>query len=68
MSNFNKEQVGRIIKNARIKPAANQVELHINLQQPELVKFCQENGVVMTSYFSLGNPGMDKYLQNKGLP
>jgi len=66
LSNFNKDQVKRIIENSRIKPAANQVELHVYLQQPELVKYCQENGVVVTSYFSLGNPGLVKWIEKRG--
>lgn len=57
VSNFNKEQVSRILANSRIKPAALQVELHVYLQQPELVKYCQDNGLVVVSYSSLGNPG-----------
>jgi diketogulonate reductase-like aldo/keto reductase len=68
VSNFNKEQVGRIISNSRIKPASNQVELHVYLQQPELVQYCQDNGIVVVSYFSLANPGINQYLEKQGIP
>ena len=68
VSNFNKEQVGQIIANSRIKPASNQVELHIYLQQPELVKYCQDNGIVVVSYFSLSNPGINKMHERQGRP
>jgi len=68
VSNFNKEQVGRIVANSRIKPASNQVELHAYLQQPELVKYCQDNGIVVVSYSSLGNPGINAWLQKLGRP
>lgn len=62
ISNFNQDQVGRILKNANIIPATNQIELHPYLQQPELVKYCQDNGVVVVSYHSLGNPGLPAWM------
>ncbi|XP_030760213.1 aldose reductase A-like [Sitophilus oryzae] len=68
VSNFNISQVQRILDNARIKPAANQVELHVFLQQPELVKFLQQNGVLPISYSTLGNPGINKFLEKVGRP
>lgn len=66
VSNFNQRQVRRIVENARIKPASNQVELHVYLQQPELVKYLQDNGIVPVSYSSLGNPGLNDYLIKQG--
>ncbi|XP_030760215.1 1,5-anhydro-D-fructose reductase-like [Sitophilus oryzae] len=66
LSNFNQRQVARILEHSRIKPAANQVELHVYLQQPELVKFCLDNGVALVSYFSLGNPGIAKFFAAHG--
>ena len=36
LSNFNEEQIGRIVNNARIKPANLQVELHAQFQQKPL--------------------------------
>ncbi|ENN70232.1 aldose reductase [Dendroctonus ponderosae] len=68
VSNFNQSQVKRVFENARIKPAANQVELHIYLQQPELVDYLQANGIVPVSYFSLGNPGINEFLVKNGRP
>lgn len=58
ISNFNQDQVRRILEAAKIKPATNQIELHAYLQQPELVKYCQDNGIVVVSYQTLGNPGL----------
>lgn len=58
LSNFNQDQVRRILEAAKIKPATNQIELHAYLQQPELVKYCQDNGIVVVSYQTLGNPGL----------
>lgn len=68
VSNFNQEQIGRIIANSRIKPASNQVELHVYLQQPELVKYCQDNGIVVVSYSTFCNPGANKWRIEKRLP
>lgn len=68
ISNFNQEQVSRILKNAVIIPATNQIELHVYLQQPELVKFCQDNGIVVVSYQTLGNPGLPTFLEKNNLP
>lgn len=68
ISNFNQDQVSRILKNAEIIPAANQIELHVYLQQPQLVKFCQQNGIVVVSYQTLGNPGLPTFLNKNNLP
>ncbi|KAI8368715.1 NADP-dependent oxidoreductase domain-containing protein [Blakeslea trispora] len=55
LSNYNIEKTQIILDNCRIKPAMNQIELHPALQQPELVKFCQDNGIQVTAYSPLGN-------------
>ncbi|CAG9765205.1 unnamed protein product [Ceutorhynchus assimilis] len=68
VSNFNKDQVSRLVKTAKIKPAANQVELHVYLQQPELVKYLKANGILPISYASLGNPGINEFLVKQGRP
>ncbi|KAK3596217.1 hypothetical protein CHS0354_020527 [Potamilus streckersoni] len=66
VSNFNSEQIERIVKNARIKPVTNQVECHIYLQQKELQKFCEERGIKLTSYATLGSPGRPGFLMAEG--
>ncbi|CAG9765208.1 unnamed protein product [Ceutorhynchus assimilis] len=68
VSNFNKDQVSRIVEVAKIRPAANEFELHVYLQQPELVKYLKANGILPISYFSLGNPGINNYLAKQGRP
>ncbi|KAI8379879.1 NADP-dependent oxidoreductase domain-containing protein [Choanephora cucurbitarum] len=55
ISNFNIEKTQHILKHCRIKPAMNQIELHPGLQQPELIKFCHDNGIQVTAYSPLGN-------------
>ncbi|XP_023310768.1 alcohol dehydrogenase [NADP(+)]-like [Anoplophora glabripennis] len=66
LSNFNVRQINRVLKSARIKPACLQVELHVYLQQRELVKLCHQNGIVVVAYSPLGSPGYNKVLTQIG--
>ncbi|CAG9840964.1 unnamed protein product [Diabrotica balteata] len=66
LSNFNKSQVANLLKFCDIKPANLQIELHVFLQQPELVQFCRENEIGVTAYSPLGNPGFNKFLKSRG--
>jgi len=50
VSNFNKEQVERLLKEAKVPPAVNQVECHPFLTNEELVEFCTSHGVNVTAY------------------
>ncbi|CAL8100340.1 unnamed protein product [Orchesella dallaii] len=59
ISNFNSEQIERIMKMARIKPANLQVELHAYFQQNELRQTCKKYGITVTAYGPLGSPGRD---------
>lgn len=34
----------------KVVPAVNQVELHVFLQQPELLEYCKQNGIVVEAY------------------
>ncbi|XP_072390212.1 1,5-anhydro-D-fructose reductase-like [Diabrotica undecimpunctata] len=67
LSNFTVSQIDNILKNCKIKPANNQVELHVFLQQRELVQFCQKNGISVTAYSPLGTPGMNVFLKKLGI-
>ncbi|CAG0905914.1 unnamed protein product [Darwinula stevensoni] len=57
IGNFNKEQVTRIVKNARIKPANIQVELHAYFQQKPLRELCEKHDITVVAYAPLGSPG-----------
>lgn len=56
LSNFNIEQIDRILANARITPAVNQIELHPNLNQTELRLYCQRNHIIVVAHSPLGRP------------
>ncbi|MGJ5819325.1 aldo/keto reductase [Paludibaculum fermentans] len=55
LSDVNVDQLREIFVQARIKPAAVQVEAHPHLPQTELVEFCQSSGVVMVAFAPLGH-------------
>ncbi|XP_077292513.1 aldo-keto reductase family 1 member B1-like isoform X2 [Arctopsyche grandis] len=56
VSNFNVEQIERILKSCSIKPVTNQVECHPYLAQIELGKWMAARGITLTAYSPLGSP------------
>nr|CAD7596574.1 unnamed protein product [Timema genevievae] len=57
ISNFNSEQIKKVVNSATIKPVTNQVECHPYLNQKKLREFCKQHNIVITAYSPLGNPG-----------
>lgn len=55
VANFNINNLEKLREIATIKPEMNQVELHPNLVQEELVKFCKKHDILMTAYSPLGS-------------
>lgn len=55
VSNFTIKHLKEVLDEAVIFPSVNQVELHPYLPQPELVKFCQDNGIEVVAYSPLGS-------------
>lgn len=55
-SNMTVPKLKLVLRDARIKPAANEMELHPHFQQPELFKFCLENQIVPIGFCPIGSP------------
>ena len=56
-SNMTIPKLKLLLRDARIKPAVNEMELHPHFQQPELFKFVVENGIEAVGYCPIGSPG-----------
>ncbi|KOX80215.1 1,5-anhydro-D-fructose reductase [Melipona quadrifasciata] len=57
ISNFNCQQVERLLSNCTIKPVTNQIECHPYLIEKELSDFCNSKGILITAYCPLCKPG-----------
>lgn len=55
VSNYTIRHLEELLRETDVKPAVNQVELHVYLQQPELVKFCKKNDIVLEAYSPLAH-------------
>jgi len=56
-SNMTIPKLRLLLRDARIKPAVNEMELHPHFQQPELFDFVRSNGIVPVGYCPIGSPG-----------
>jgi diketogulonate reductase-like aldo/keto reductase len=56
-SNMTIPKLKLVLRDAGIKPAANEMELHPHFQQPELFNFVVENGIQPIGYCPIGSPG-----------
>ncbi len=60
VSNYTIKHLEELLKESSIRTAINQVELHVYLQQPELVAFCQKHNIVVEAYSPLAHAyGLD---------
>jgi diketogulonate reductase-like aldo/keto reductase len=50
VSNFLEEDIENLWNNAEVKPMVNQVLCHISNTPLELIRYCQEKGIVMEAY------------------
>ena len=56
-SNMTIPKLRLVLRDARIKPAVNEMELHPHFQQPEFFRFVVENGIEPIGYCPIGSPG-----------
>jgi diketogulonate reductase-like aldo/keto reductase len=56
-SNMTIPKLRLVLRDARIKPAVNEMELHPHFQQPELFQFVVEKGIEPIGYCPIGSPG-----------
>ncbi|XP_048001960.1 aldo-keto reductase AKR2E4-like [Leguminivora glycinivorella] len=54
VSNFNVEQLKRLIANSNVKPATNQVELNLAFGQKELVDYCTSQNIRVVAWAPFG--------------
>jgi diketogulonate reductase-like aldo/keto reductase len=56
-SNMTVPKLQLLLRDARIKPAVNEMELHPHFQQTDLFHFVVENGIQPVGYCPIGSPG-----------
>ncbi len=55
-SNMTIPKLRSLLRDARIKPAVNEMELHPHFQQPELFQFVRNQGIQSIGFCPLGSP------------
>jgi len=55
-SNMTIPKLRRVLADARIRPACNEMELHPHFQQPEFFRFVADSGVVPIGFCPIGSP------------
>jgi alcohol dehydrogenase (NADP+) len=55
-SNVTVTKLELILRDAKVKPAVNEMELHPTFQQEELFRFCVDNGIQPIGYSPIGSP------------
>ena len=55
-SNMTVPKLKLVLRDAKIKPACNEMELHPHFQQPQLFQFCIDNGIQPIGFCPIGSP------------
>ncbi len=55
-SNMTVPKMKLLLRDCRVKPAVNEMELHPHFQQPEFFDLCNANGIIPVGYSPLGSP------------
>ena len=53
VSNFLPEHLDQLLETATVTPSINQIEFHPHLQSPNVVDYCDENGIVVEAWSPL---------------
>ncbi|XP_001648460.2 1,5-anhydro-D-fructose reductase [Aedes aegypti] len=61
LSNFNSEQISRILEIAEIKPVNNQIEVNPGWNQKKLIEFCRSHDITVTAFGPMGRPHRATY-------
>jgi alcohol dehydrogenase (NADP+) len=56
-SNMTIAKLKLLLRDAKIKPVCNEMELHPHFQQPDLFKFVVDQGILPIGYSPIGSPG-----------
>lgn len=56
-SNMTKPKLELLLKDTRIKPVCNEMEIHPHFQQKELMNFVVESGLIPIGFCPIGSPG-----------
>ncbi|MGH7157166.1 MAG: aldo/keto reductase [Candidatus Saccharimonadales bacterium] len=55
VSNYMVNHLEELLSDCKVKPVANQIELSVGLQMPEVVQFCKEHDIVVEAYTPLAD-------------
>jgi alcohol dehydrogenase (NADP+) len=55
-SNMTKPKLELLLRDARIRPSCNQMELHPHFQQKKLFNYCRERRIVPVGFSPIGSP------------
>jgi diketogulonate reductase-like aldo/keto reductase len=55
VSNYTIRHLEYLKRHAKVVPAVNQIEQHIFLQQPDLIQYCADNGIIIEAYSPLAH-------------
>ena len=54
VSNFEIDDLVKLLVNVKIKPMLNQIKYHIGFRDEQLVQYCQENDIIVEAYSPIG--------------
>lgn len=56
ISNFNKEQIERVLANCTIKPVTNQIEVNLFNTEEKMIALCKQHDIIVTAYSPFSSP------------